>query len=131
MVYNSEVFWYLSPSTIFFSIFAIHTMTFHLLVHSNSTCFFTTVGWSVPLSTRRRLLNKVDHRHWSKLRVSHVLLKVYQPILCKNPEYHSQYPILLPEPFFLVDCPGLPIHFYHLVFSYHQELIILLLFCWW
>ena len=80
------------------------------------------------LSTRRGLLTQVDHRHCSKLRVGHILLKVYQPTLCKNQEYHSECPILPPKPFLLVDFPGLPIHFYQLISSYHQESSLLLLF---
>ena len=86
MVYNSEVFWYLSPLTNCFSIFAIHMITYHLLVHPNSACFYTAVGWFVSLSTWRGLQTQVDHRQTSKLRVSHGLLKVYWPILCKNLE---------------------------------------------
>ena len=57
-----------------FSIFAIHMMTFHLLLHPSSTCFCINVSWSVSLSTTRRgLLTQVDHRKCSKFRASHIL----------------------------------------------------------
>ena len=103
-------------------------MNFHLLVHSNSACLCTTVWWSVTLSTKRGFLIQVDHRHCSNLRESLVLLKVFWSIFLKKQGYHSECPILLSEPFLLVDCPGLTIHF--LVSSYHQESILLLLVCY-
>ena len=75
-------------------------------IGSSQLNLFLHKCWMICLPFNRKgLLTQVDHRHGSRLRVSHILLKVYRAILCKNQGYHSECPILLPEPFHLVDCP--------------------------